>query len=83
MKTTRKDGKPTIYGLACGYGLQVNEGDASKSLFECESHNCIDVKAFSQSGERVWEQFFFWDYPTRSDCYKAALHFFGRLKWNS
>ena len=80
MKTTRKDGKPTIYGLTCGYGLRVNKGDASKSLFECESHNCINVKAFLQSGEWIWEQFFFWDYPTRNDCYKAALRFFGRLK---
>jgi hypothetical protein len=73
MKTIKRNGEPSLYGLACGYGLTAwnTEKTNRKSLFEDESHNVIDVRAAG-----VWEQFFYHEYPRRSDCYAAAVKFY-------
>lgn len=53
---------PTDHGYLCGYGVRFEKDENNRvSLFEDDSHNCIDIKGFID-GEHFWDQFFYWDY---------------------
>lgn len=53
---------PTDHGYLCGDGVRFEKDDDNRlSMFEDESHNCIDIKGFVD-GQHIWEQFFYWDY---------------------
>lgn len=53
---------PDDHGYLCGYGVHFEKDENnSLSMFEDDSHNCIDIKGFIH-GKHIWEQFFYWDY---------------------
>lgn len=64
-KFKKQNGFPTKYGYACGHGKEewLNNGNRRKTIFEDDSHNCIDVKWTDVYGVGHWEQFFYWDGP--------------------
>jgi len=58
----KQDGFPSRY--ACGYGKEEQLDDnRRKTIFENDSHTCIDVKWREGSGKLRWEQFFYMDGP--------------------
>jgi hypothetical protein len=53
---------PDNHGYLCGHGVRFEKDENNwLSMFEDESHNCIDIKGFF-NGQHVWEQYFYWDY---------------------
>ena len=53
---------PTDHEYLCGYGKRFDlDSDNRISIFEDDSHNCIDIKGFI-NGKHFWKQFFYWDY---------------------
>jgi hypothetical protein len=53
---------PTDHGYLCGHGVRFEKDENNRiSMFEDDSHNCIDIKGFID-GEHFWDQFFYWDY---------------------
>lgn len=60
----KQNGFPTRYGYACGYGKEEWLNDKRrKTIFEDDSHNCMDVKWTDENSVGHWEQFFYWDGP--------------------
>ena len=77
-KLNKANGFPTLYGYACGYGDVQENGENRKSIFPDDSMNCLDIK-YTLDGKYHWEQFFFWDYPTRHECATVAEKFYKKL----
>ncbi len=66
-KFIKVNGFPTRYGYACGHGKR----DGEKSMFENESHTCVDIK-YWKNGERVWLQFYHVEYGTAWKAIREA-----------
>lgn len=79
VKFVKKNGFPSRYGYACGHGKTEYDNDNHKSIFECESHNCINVKAMID-GKHTWEQFFHVDEGGFSKAARKAEAFYKKLK---
>lgn len=53
---------PSDHGYLCGDGVRFSLDNLNHiSMFEDESHNCIDIKGFI-NGKHLWDQYFYWDY---------------------
>lgn len=92
-KFVKKNGFPTLYGYACGYGKKDSMPkefglESRKSIFEDESHNCLDVKytivGIDKFGvpavKHYWEQFFYVEFPSNKACYRKAESFYQNTK---
>jgi len=78
-KMIKANGFPTRYAYACGDGKHIIKGDDSVSIFENDSHTCIDVKYFIGT-EHGWFQFFHWDNSKTYNAIHKAEKTFNRLK---
>jgi len=79
-KLQKDNGFPTSYGYLCGHGAKYEKDEDNRvSMFEDDSHRCIDIKGF-KDGAHFWFQFFYEDYDdVRHLCQKEAERWYDKM----